>query len=94
VYEKDLAAHDNPPSRIFDIDETGLTVVQKKPEVLAIKGKRQIGALTATERGSLITIVVYMNASGIFVPHLIIFPRKNAKHLLTRGAPPGTVPTV
>ena len=32
-----------------------------------------------------------MSASGIFVPPLIIFPRKNASHLLTRGAPPGTI---
>ena len=92
LYEKELAAHDYPPSRIFNVDETGVTVVQKKqPKILALKGKRQIGALTAAERGSLITIVVCMSASGIFVPPLIIFPRKNANHLLTRGAPPGTV---
>jgi hypothetical protein len=91
VYEKELAAHDYPPSRIFDVDETGLTVVQKKPIVLTMKGKRQIGVLTATERDFLIKIVVYINASGIFVPPLIIFPRKNANHLLTRGAPPGTI---
>jgi len=31
-----------------------------------------------------------MCASGTFVSPLIIFPRKNANHLLTRGAPPGT----
>jgi hypothetical protein len=67
-------------------------VVQKKqPKILALKGKRHIGALTAAERGSLITIVACMSDSGIFVPPLIIFPRKNANHLLTRGAPPGTI---
>ena len=49
LHEKEeLAAHDYPPSRIFNVDETGLTVVQKKqPKILALKGKRQIGALTA-----------------------------------------------
>jgi len=67
-------------------------VVQKKqPEILALKGKRQIGALTAAERGCLVTVVVCMSASGIFVPPLIIFPWKNAGHLFTRGAPPGTI---
>ena len=92
LYEKELAAHDYPSSRIFNVDKTGLTVVQKKqPKILALKGKRQIGALTAAERGSLITIVVCMSASGIFVPPLIIFPRTNASHLLTIGAPPGTI---
>ena len=85
LYGKELAAHDYPPSRIFNVDETGLTVVQKKqPKILALKGKRQIGALTAAERDSLITAVVCMTAIGIFVPPLIIFPRKNTNHLLTR----------
>jgi hypothetical protein len=32
-----------------------------------------------------------MSAGGIFVPPLIIFLWKNASHLLTRGAPPGTL---
>ena len=92
LYEKELAAHGYPPSRIFTINETGLTVVQKKqPEILALKGKCQIGALTAAERGSLVTVIVCVSASGMFVPPQIIFPRKNASHLLTRGAPPGTI---
>jgi hypothetical protein len=48
LYEKELAAHDYPPSGIFNVDETGLTVVRKKqPKILAFKGKRLIGALTA-----------------------------------------------
>jgi len=29
LYEKQLAAHDYPPSPILNVDETGLTVVQK-----------------------------------------------------------------
>ena len=62
-YEKELAAHDYPPSSIFNVDETGLTVVQKKqPKILALKGKRQIGA---SQRGSLITTVACISASGI-----------------------------
>jgi hypothetical protein len=48
-YEKGLATHDYRPSLIFDVDETGLTVFQKKqPKIIALKGKRKIGALTAT----------------------------------------------
>jgi hypothetical protein len=65
-------------------------VVQKKqPKMLVLK--RQIGALIAAERGSLIAVFVCMIDSGIFVPPVIIFPRKNANHLLTNGAPPDTV---
>ena len=48
LYEKQPAAHDYPLSLIFILDETRLTAVQKKePKILALKGKRQIGALTA-----------------------------------------------
>jgi hypothetical protein len=49
LYEKQLVARDYPPSRIFNADETDLTVVEKKePKILALKGKRQIDSLTAT----------------------------------------------
>jgi len=66
LYEKELAARDYPPSLIFNVDETGLTVVQKKrPKILALKDKRQIGAATTTYCGSLLTVVVCMSTSGI-----------------------------
>jgi len=46
LYEKELAAHEYPPSLIFNVVETGLTVVrEKQTKILAPKGKRQIGAL-------------------------------------------------
>ena len=49
LYEKELAADGYPPSVIFNADETGLTVVQRKqPQILALKGKRQIGSRNAT----------------------------------------------
>jgi len=48
LYEKDLDASDYPPSFIFNVVETRLTVAQEKqPKILAPKGKRQIGVLTA-----------------------------------------------
>jgi hypothetical protein len=48
LYEKKLAAHDYPPSLIFNVGETCLTVVQKKqPKLLALQGKRHIGTLTS-----------------------------------------------
>jgi len=47
LYEKELAARDYPPSFIFNVDETGLTVVQKKQtKIFALKGKRPIGVST------------------------------------------------
>lgn len=82
------------PHRIFNVDETGICIVQSKhPQVLALKGKRQVGAITSAERGSLITAVTCMSASGIFVPPLFVFPRKNQNALFMKNAPPGSVAT-
>jgi hypothetical protein len=48
LYEKELAAHNYPPSLIFNVDDASLTVVQKKQQkIFALKGRRQNGALTA-----------------------------------------------
>jgi len=81
-----------PAARIFNVDESGLSIVQSKiPKIIARKGKKQIGAMTSAERGSLITIVVCMSPAGIFVPPLIIFPRKNMSDALMRGAPVGSI---
>lgn len=78
--------------RVFNVDETGLSIVQTKiPKVVGSKGKRQIGALTAAERGSLVTTICAMSASGIFVPPMLIFPRKNMTETLMRGAPLGSI---
>lgn len=92
ILEAEYEKHNYPANRIFNCDETGLTIVQSKiPKVLARKGKKQIGSLTSAERGSLVTVVTCMSASGIYVPLLLIFPRKNMKNELKDGAPPGTV---
>lgn len=77
---------------IYNVDETGLSVVQSKiPCVIASKGKRQIGALTGAERGSLVTIIPCTSAVGNFVLPLVIFPWKNMNNQLMKGAPPGSI---
>lgn len=88
AYEK----HNYPPNRVYNVDETGLTVVQSKlASVIGRKGKRQIASLTSAERGALITVVACMSAGGDFVPPMLIFPRKNMNVQLLRGTPPGTI---
>ena len=80
------------PARVYNVDESGITTVQSKNcRVIALKGKKQVGAVTAAERGSLVTVVFCMNAAGGFVPVLFVFPRKNMKAELLDGAPPGSI---
>ena len=70
-YEK----HQYPPNRIFNVVETRLSIVQSKhQQVVGMKGKKQIGAVTAAERGKLVTIVACMGAGGDYMPPMLIFP--------------------
>lgn len=91
ILEAAFENHEYPADRVFNVDETGLSIVQSKVQhVLALRGTKQVGALTSAERGSLVTAVLCMSAGGTFVPPFLIFPRKNTNVLLEKGAPPGS----
>ncbi|CAM1314543.1 Uncharacterised protein r2_g2517 [Pycnogonum litorale] len=54
LLETEYSKHNYPPNRIYNVDDTGLSIVQSKlPYVVGMKGKKQIGAITAAERGAL-----------------------------------------
>ncbi|XP_030751456.1 tigger transposable element-derived protein 1-like [Sitophilus oryzae] len=92
LLEELYAKYKFPANRVFNVDETGLTVVQNKiAEVIGRKGKKQIASLTSMERGSLITLIACMSAGGDFVPPMLIFPRKNMNIQLMKGTPPGSI---
>ncbi|XP_011867597.1 PREDICTED: uncharacterized protein LOC105561858 [Vollenhovia emeryi] len=88
IYEK----YKFTPDRIVTINETGITVVQSEiPEVIVLNDERQVDSLTAPERAKLITVVIAMSATGVYVPPMIIFPRKLMNARLMKGAPPGAI---
>jgi hypothetical protein len=92
IIEAEFEKHNHNPNRIFNVDETGLSVVQSKiPKAVALKGKRQVGVMTSAERGSLLSVISCMSAAGTYVPPIIIFPRKDVSNLQAKGAPLGTV---
>lgn len=69
ILEPELVKIKFNPCRVYNVDETGITTVQHKhTRVLALKGKKQIGALTTSERGVSVTVVMCMNANGHYVP--------------------------
>lgn len=84
--------HSFNATRIYNMDETGLTSVPKKiGKIISVKGKKQVGALASAERGQLVTAVLCFSAAGHYVPPLMIFPRVRMKSELLDGAPPGTI---
>lgn len=77
--------------RIYNMDESGLSTVQRPPKIFAKTGRKQVGSLTSAERGQHVTCVCCMNAIGNFVPPAVIFPRKNRKEELLDALPPGSL---
>nr|CAI5823692.1 unnamed protein product [Callosobruchus analis] len=92
IFEPLMEIIKHSPNKLYNCDETGLTIVQHKTsKVLALKGKRQVGALSSAERGSLVTVVTCMSAAGHYIPPLFVFPRVNMKAELLDGTPNGSI---
>ena len=84
--------HNFPPDKIYNVDETGMTTVQTRPSnIIALRGKRQVGALTSAERGTLVTTEICMSATGSFVPPMFVWPRVRMKPELMDECPPGSI---
>lgn len=78
-------------TRIYNLDETGTTTVQKPKRVIAEKGMKQVSQCTSAERGDLVTVCCIISASGNSLPPAMVFPRKNFKEHMINGAPAGTL---
>ncbi|XP_039763643.1 uncharacterized protein LOC120636292 [Pararge aegeria] len=74
-------------SRIWNVDETGVTTVQKPKKIVAARGQKQVGAITSAERGVLVTLACAINAAGNSVPPMFVFPRIRYTDLFLRAGP-------
>ncbi|XP_027852688.2 uncharacterized protein LOC114131625 [Aphis gossypii] len=92
-YESVLTKHKFEAFQIFNLDETGITTVQNPYKIVAQKGKKQIGAITSAERGTLVTMCLAVSEVGNAIPPMFIFPRVNFKDHFIRGGPPGCIGT-
>lgn len=77
--------------KIYNVDETGITTVQKPSKILGPKGQKQVGSLISWERGKNVTTVCCMNAAGSFVPLMFIYPRVRMNNLFEKGGPVGSI---
>lgn len=81
--------HKFGPGDIYNMDETGITTVQKPNKIVARRGFKQVGRITSAERGTLVTMAFVVSALGNSVPPYFIFPRVHFKdHFISKG-PPG-----
>jgi len=79
------------PSDIYNVDETALTTVHVPPKIIAGRNTKQVGLATSGERGTLVTLIGCVSASGNSIAPFLIFPRVHFKESMLNGTPPGSV---
>jgi hypothetical protein len=87
IIENDLI---DKPGHIYNMDKTGLQIINKVGKVIASKGAKEIYRHTSGEKGETITIVACCNAKGNFLPPLCIFKGTNNKPEFIDGMPAGS----
>ena len=90
---KSILSNSNiPPTRIWNLDETGINTVSNSRNILCRTGTKQVGQIRSGKRGLNITMCCCVSATGMALPPAFIFPRvRFASHML-RGAPAGSLP--
>ena len=83
--------HSYAADRIFNVDESGLTVVHKPRKVLPNRRQKQVGRITSGEKGETMTVICAFSPSGMYVPPMLIYKRKRMTELLMKDSPPGSI---
>ncbi|KAJ8333955.1 hypothetical protein SKAU_G00412740 [Synaphobranchus kaupii] len=81
------------PEAIWNMDETSTVTVQTPSRIIAAKGKKQVGAMTSAERGTLVNLAMAVNALGNHIPPHFIFPRKKYFNNFVHDGPRGCIGT-
>ncbi|CAH1988951.1 unnamed protein product [Acanthoscelides obtectus] len=55
-YQEYIHKHKLNANQIYNVDESGLSTVQRPQKILATAGRKQVGAITCAERGSNVTV--------------------------------------
>ena len=91
MYRSVLETAQYTPSRVWNMDEIGITNVQRPGKLVATKGARHVAKVTSGERGTTVRVVCAINAAGGYLPSMFIFPRKRMVAALMNGATPESV---
>ncbi|KAF2899616.1 hypothetical protein ILUMI_06557 [Ignelater luminosus] len=78
-------------NRIFNPNESGVTIAHKSRKILAENGSKQVNQCTSAERGVLVTICSIVSTAGTYLPPALVFPRKYFKAHMLAGAPTGSL---
>ena len=77
--------------QIYNMDETGLSIVHKPGRVITQVGRCNVWAITSAEKGKTHTVLTCASASGCALPPFMIYLQKQIADNLKVGAVPSTV---
>ncbi|ESO12332.1 hypothetical protein HELRODRAFT_158830 [Helobdella robusta] len=79
------------PHEIFNVDETGVTTVQRPDQVVAKRGTKQVGSVTSGKRETLVTVTIVIIAVGNSISPIFVFLRVNFRDHFIRDGPTGCI---
>ncbi|GBM67201.1 hypothetical protein AVEN_160797-1 [Araneus ventricosus] len=90
VLDEEIKNHDlqDKPQNIFNVDETGVQLINKVGKVVAKKGSNVVSKVSTAERGEIISMEARCSVEGRFLPPILIFKGKNFKQEFQDGLPP------
>ena len=80
----------NSPSRIYNMDESGMPLDHKPPKVVVPKGTKKVHCRTSGNKPQ-ITVLACANAAGSVIPPMVIFEGKRLNAEWTKGEVPNTL---
>ena len=78
------------PQNIYNMDESGIQLINKPGSVIAGKGSKDVHVITSKEKGESVTVVACNNAEGYFLPPVLIIKGKNKKAAFEQDLSPGS----
>lgn len=92
LLEQTMTEHNlfDKPSHIFNMDETGVQLINKPGKVITSKGSKDVHVLTAKEKGENVTVIACCSADGKFTPPTLILKGVNRKPEFGDGLPAGS----
>ena len=79
----------NSPSQIYNVDETGIPLDPKAPNIVAKTGAKKVRYRSTGRKGQ-ITVVACASAAGQVLPPTVLFDAKKVSHAWTSEEIPGT----
>jgi len=72
ILKTELQKNSVTAERLWNADETGITIVHRPGKIMAKSEVKQVGKITSAEKGETVTVMCAVNGAGTYVPPMMI----------------------